>query len=387
MTERDMTALQGDFALLQTLTAWLPNCFNRAILESLHLLLAKARCHYLRRGIAAVSDLVGRTLGNYEILAEREQDELGTVYQARETLSGRLVSLRLLHRSWVDDDPSLRRRLALQVERLGRLSHPRVVRLLALEESERNLFLVSEWAEGQPLRERLRRQGALRPEQARQILQDVAAALDEAHRQGLVHGDVHPGNILLSADGHALLANTGIVWTVRPLAPRTPERGHTDRLLIGAPSSMAPEVVRGEKPTPASDLYALGVVLYEMLTGRPPFAGEEHELLWAQVHDTPPPPSRWNRHLPAQSDTVLAKALAKAPDARYATAARAVACVRPEQDGQKGAYAAGLAASAVPCPRRAAVAARGCAAPEHHQSAAFEHLARRRAARCPARLL
>jgi len=264
----------------------------------------------------AMSDWVGRTLGRYEILAEIRQDDLGGLYQARDMMSGRIVSIRILPRSLTEDDPSLRQRLAREVERQSRLSHPHIARVYALEEIERHLCLVSDYVAGRTLRERLREEGSLRPEEARRIVSDIAAALDEAHQQGILHGDVRPSNIIIAEGGQAMLTDLGLAHIVQPPRPRR------DRALGGAPAYMAPEIVRGEKPGPSTDLYALGIVLYEMLTGRPPFQGEDTEVMLAQVNEAPVPPSQVNPRLPTTLDAVFSRALAKVPSDRYRTAAQ-----------------------------------------------------------------
>lgn len=266
-----------------------------------------------------MSDPLHPTLGRYEIIAELGEDELCKAYQARDTLLGRAVRLLVVHPRLTAGDPSLKRRLLQAVERLKTLSHPHLARVYGCEEIEGQICVAVEFVEGRTLYDLLQ-SGALSLEQVRQVLADVGEALDEVHRQGIVGLDIQPSRILLSPEGRAMLADLCLAHIL--YAPMTRTR---ERTLPVSPAYAAPEIARGERPTRASDLYALGVLLYEMLLGHPPFLGAESSILLAQMNQPPPPPSQADRRLPEAVDAVIAKALAKEPAARYATAAQMVA--------------------------------------------------------------
>jgi len=260
-------------------------------------------------------DLVGRTLGRYEITREISRNDSRDVYEANDTMLARTVRISVVHPRLIESDPSLKRRLTLAIARLKQLSHARIARMYALEEIEGYVCVISEYTPGHSLRDLLQRQGALRPEQARQIVDDIGAALDEAHRQGILDVDVSPTNIVVSAEGQATLVDLGLTQILQ--FPRADSR---DRTRGGPPTYMAPEIARGKMPSRSSDNYALGIVLYEMLTGRPPFQGDASSVMLAHMNQMPLPPSQVNRRLPRAVDTVLAKALAKDPADRYASA-------------------------------------------------------------------
>jgi len=258
-----------------------------------------------------MSAWIGRTFGRFEILGELHRDELGIVYHARDLVSGRDVSLRVLHRHLSESDPSLRQRLSRGIGRLVSFVHPHVSRLYGMDEMQRYICLVSAYVPGRKLSEILASQEPLDPDRVYGIMADLAGALDEAHRQGIVHGDLSAASVTISAQGEAFLDDLGLAMLIAPLTADVERRV---RAVSTAP--IAPEVQQGHAPTPASDRYALAALLHEMLTGHPPAITASHngESIAPMVSS-----------LPFPLDAVLRKALAAAPDARYATATAMVA--------------------------------------------------------------
>lgn len=258
-----------------------------------------------------MSEWIGRTFGRFEILGELHRDELGVVYHARDLMSEREVSLRVLHRHLSESDPSLRQRLSRGIGKLASFAHPHVSRLYGIDETQRYICLVSAYVPGRKLSKILEDKEPLELDRVCSIVADLAGALDEAHRQGIVHGDLSAASVTISAQGEALLDDLGLAMLI---APPTADAERRARAVPSAP--VPPEVQQGSAPTPASDRYALAALLHEMLTGHPPTIASAQE-----GESTAPLASP----LPAPFDVVLSKALAAAPDARYATAAAMVA--------------------------------------------------------------
>lgn len=215
-------------------------------------------------------------------------------------------------------DAGARARFLREARAAGAVRHPRLVPVLASGESPGGPWLALPRAEGGSLAERLRG-GALAPTAAARLAEDLAGGLDALHSAGIVHRDLKPTNVLLSRDGTASIADfglaTGTDWT---LLTRGGE-------LLGTPHYVAPELIEGARATPASDLYSYGCVLWEALTGAPPFAGRSlFEIGVAHLHDEPAAPSA----LPADLVFALRAPLAKRPEQRPATAHAAAALLR-----------------------------------------------------------
>ncbi len=253
---------------------------------------------------------IGRIFGRFEILGELHRDELGIVYRARDLVSEREVSLRVLHRHLSESDPSLRQRLSRGIGKLVSFVHPHVSRLYGMDEMQRYICLVSAYVPGRKLSEILAKE-PLEPDRAYSIVADLASALDEAHRQGIVHGDLSAASVTISAQGKALLDDLGLAMLITP-----PTAGAERRVRAVPDAPMPPEVQQGHTPTPASDRYALAALLHEMLTGRPPATTLAQEGKGMAPRSSP---------LAAPFDVILSKALAADPDARYATATAMVA--------------------------------------------------------------
>lgn len=247
---------------------------------------------------------LGTRLDQYELLEIAGQGEIFTVYRAHDTERDRPVILKLIQ-SHLRDDSDLIDRFHREAERLIRLRHPHIAPVHDVNISEDALYLVADHPAGEPLERRLAGHGPLEIDDMLSIVSQVAEALDYAHGQGVLHHDVRPANIYLEGRSSVL----------------------TDFYLLEAvgatPVYMAPEQLdetSAETVDRRSDAYALGVVVYEILTGRPPFEGAAADVAAAHLTQRPTPPRMHNPDLLPALDVILLKALAKQPQSRYQTA-------------------------------------------------------------------
>ncbi len=251
------------------------------------------------------------TIGKYEILTELGRGGFATVYQARDTRLGRVVALKVLHPGY-GEKSEVTQRFLNEARQVAQLQHPNIVPVFDVGEADGQLYLAMAYLPGGSLLQRL--SGAPLPvEMALTIMEQVAAALTYAHKKHLIHRDVKPANILFDEENRALLVDFGLVKSLV-------ESGVTvDGTRLGTPAYMAPEQSgEGGDLGPATDTYALGVVVYEMLTGRVPFdADTPLAVLHMHVHTPPPDPRSLNPTLDDGLAEVILRALAKDPAARY----------------------------------------------------------------------
>ena len=232
------------------------------------------------------------------------------VFRAHDLLTQRAVAVKVLDRG-AAADPALRDAFVRDARALAGLSHPNIVLILGGGESEGSPFIVMELVEGPSLAERLVR-GPLSLGAATRVATQIASALAFAHEKGIVHGDLKPANVLLTLDDIAKVTDFGLA--------RPPTDDATTPQLFATAQYVAPERVEGRTATPAADIYGLGLILYEMLVGKPPFESEQAAvLLRDHLLRAPVPPSFLRPSLPRRTDEVVLKALAKRPELRYAT--------------------------------------------------------------------
>ena len=260
--------------------------------------------------------LIGRTLGPYELVEWLGAGAMGAVYRAAHRLVPLQRAIKVLPAYLTDRDSVERFRRAAGTA-LG-LRHPNIVQVHDVGEQDGVHYIVMDLAEGISLAQRLE-EGPLPQERAVRLLRQLAAALDYAHARGVIHRDVKPANALVGSDDHLTLVDFGIAREVE--GTRQTHAG----LVIGTAEYLAPEVLKGRSGGKSADLYALGIVAYELLTGRVPFAGETMAILYAHVHDLPPRPSSLRPDLPRSVDRPLLRQLEKDPDQRYRTAEEFVA--------------------------------------------------------------
>ena len=254
----------------------------------------------------------GDTVAGYVVEGLAGRGGMGEVYRARDPRLDRPVALKLLSPA-LAEDARLRERLVRESRLAASLDHPNVVPVYEAGEADGRLFIAMRFVEGTDLRALLREQGALDPARAMAPAAQVAGALDAAHARGLVHRDVKPSNVLIDqADGreHAYLADFGLTQSAA-------ERGPAEGQLMGTLEYVAPEQIRGDEVDGRADVYALGCLLFETLTGTLPFAGmSDVALIYAHLEMPPPRATERRPELPEAVDAVLARAMAKDPDDR-----------------------------------------------------------------------
>ncbi|WP_077103915.1 serine/threonine-protein kinase [Mycobacterium terramassiliense] len=256
----------------------------------------------------------GTRFGPYDLRSLIGAGGMGEVYRAYDTRKGRMVALKLL-RPELAADAGFQQRFRRESQVAARLQEPHVIPVHDFGEIDGVLFIDMRLVDGGSLKDLLRERGALEPGQAAAIAAQVAAALDAAHADGLVHRDVKPENVLLTRDDFAYLVDFGLA------------RAHGDPSvtaggpLIGSCAYMAPERFNGGPLAPQTDVYSLACVLYECLTGQAPFEGAEiSQLISAHLFSPPPRPSIMRRGIDKAFDDVIARGMAKDPAARFATA-------------------------------------------------------------------
>ncbi|MEV5434631.1 serine/threonine-protein kinase, partial [Streptomyces sp. NPDC052682] len=249
--------------------------------------------------------------GRYRLETAIGRGAMGEVWRAYDETLGRPVAVKLLLGQ--DSDPTAASRFRLEAQTAGRLNHPHVVGVLDFGAYEDRLFLVMELVQGDSLAGVLARSGPLPAERVADIAAQAAAGLAVAHRQGVVHRDIKPGNLLLAADGTVKIGDFGIARFVDDPAAALTATGQ----IVGTSLYLAPERALGKPAGPAADVYALGCVLYHLLTGRPPFHAESAMAILHQHLDAlPEPPSRLGVPLPPAFEGYLLGLLAKRPEDR-----------------------------------------------------------------------
>jgi hypothetical protein len=244
---------------------------------------------------------------------------MGVVYLAEQTGLGRRVALKFL-KAELAGSPSQRARLLVEATALAKLQHPNIVQIFSAGAHEGRSFIVQEYVGGGSLDRKLDRQPAS-PRLAGEMVATLARAVEHAHRQRIIHRDLKPSNVLLTADGVPKISDFGLAKQSDLDAESNQTQSGT---ILGSPSYMAPEQSLGKRGTvgPAADVYALGAILYEMLTGRPPFLGSSTLETLEQVRTADPvPPRRLQPRLPRDVETICLKCLSKYPDRRYESAA------------------------------------------------------------------
>ena len=266
---------------------------------------------------------VGTELAGFRIEREIGRGGMGVVYLATQVFPERRVALKLLS-SDLAADPAFRERFVRESNAAASTEHPNIVPVYGAGESDGQLYLAMRFIEGQDLRTLLEHEGTLVPERAARICAEVAEALEAAHERGLVHRDVKPGNVLLDARDRAYLSDFGLIRATR-IDTEITRTGQ----FMGTVDYVAPEQIRGDEVDGRADVYSLGCVLYECLTGSPPFRRDsEVATMYAHLEQDVPPPSSKRADLPRSLDEVVTKATAKRPADRFATAGEMAGALR-----------------------------------------------------------
>ncbi len=279
-----------------------------------------------------MADLIGK----YEIRRELGRGAMGVVYEAFDAQIKRLVALKTIRADQLTGDTAenIVARFRREAQAAGRLNHPNIVSIYDFGDDAGVSYIAMEYVKGRELKEYFQSSERFTSADVVRIMTQILAALDYAHRQGVVHRDIKPANIFLQEDGTVKVADFGIAHI---------ETSNMTQLgtAIGTPAYMSPEQIQGLPVDGRSDLFSAGVILYQFLTGERPFAGSSTTTMRKVLEEDPLPPSRFNIQVPAAMDAVVRKALAKRPDDRFDTA-RAFS----EALAQAGAAAAGAGAPA-----------------------------------------
>jgi hypothetical protein len=270
------------------------------------------------------------SIPGYEILGELGRGGMGVVYKARHVTLNRLVALKLIQaHAWSDEH--WQARFCTEAEAVARLQHPNVVQIFEIGEQDGRPFLALEYASGGSLDEKLKGT-PLPPAEAAGMVEVLARAVHATHQIGVIHRDLKPANVLLTADGTLKITDFGLAKKLDTSLAHT-QSGH----IVGTPSYMAPEQAAGKNREigPGTDVYALGAILYELLTGRPPFkAATPIDTVLQVLQDEPVPPRQLQPRTPRDLETICLKCLKKEPALRYASAAALASDLRRFLDGE-----------------------------------------------------
>lgn len=255
-----------------------------------------------------------KKIGRYEILGELGKGAMGVVYKGRDPIIGRLVAIKTIRFDRLyeaQEIEGLKERFFIEAQAAGKLIHPHIVTIFDVGEDRGLSFMAMEFVEGEPLSKFTNKERLLPLEKTIKLISESAEALDFAHRQGIVHRDIKPANIMLTPNGQAKVMDFGIAKLPTSTLTQTGS-------ILGTPAYMSPEQISGRDLDGRSDLFSLGCVFYELLTGTRPFKGENLSALSYQItQGTPLLPSELNQQIPSILDVFIFKALAKSPQQRF----------------------------------------------------------------------
>jgi len=275
--------------------------------------------------------VIGQTISHYRILEKLGVGGMGVVYKAEDLKLGRAVAIKFVPESLAGDRVALER-FRREARAASLLNHPNICTIYGIEEYEHQPFMVMELLEGVSVKQRLQGQ-SLDTDLVLDLGVQIADALDAAHSKGIIHRDIKPANLFITQRGHAKVLDFGLAKLVeRPRVPahnsETTASGLLEESLTtvgiipGTAVYMSPEQAKGDELDARSDIFSLGVVLYEMGTGRKPFAGKNLVATqYALCYDKPVSPLTWNKALPEGFESIVGKALEKDRDQRYQSAA------------------------------------------------------------------
>lgn len=274
-------------------------------------------------------EVIGRDLGGYRIEAVLGRGGMGVVYRATDVRLGRKVALKVLPPEFGNDE-TFRARFLRESRAAAAIDHPGVIPVYEAGDVGGQLYIAMRYVDGIDLEGMLEAEGSLAPERALALVAQLAAALDAAHEGGLVHRDVKPSNALVAKGDHVYLCDFGLTTGAADDVKLT-----ASGEVAGTALYMAPETLRTGRADARSDLYSLGCVLFECLVGEPPFTGRTPAaVIFARLEESPPRVSERRGGLPHALDSVLARALDKLPEHRYASGAELVAAVRAALAGR-----------------------------------------------------
>jgi len=271
------------------------------------------------------NELLGQALGTCTLQRLLGRGGMGAVYLAQQSRPRRTVAVKVLLPNLVEQRPRAEflARFRREADAIAALDHVNIMPVYEYSEEGDIAYLVMPYVTGGTLRDVIEKRGSLSLEEIVPIIEQAAAGLDNAHAHGIVHRDLKPGNILFHADGRVLLADFGLAKVLKDVTDQESSNGHLTSIgtIVGTPEYLSPEQGTGDTIDYRTDVYSLGIVLYQMLAGRVPFTGTSPVAV-AIKHtiETPPPPTRFNPSIPPAVEAVVLKAIAKKPDQRFSSA-------------------------------------------------------------------
>lgn len=267
--------------------------------------------------------------GRYEIISEIGRGSMGVVYKAHDPNLDLTVALKVLRQDRLSSDAFVKRFLT-EAKALGRLDHPNIIRVYNVDEDQGNVYIAMEFIEGESLNEVIQKK-RFTPEEIIEAGSTVADTLDYAHKQGIIHRDIKPSNILIRSDGRLKITDFGIAHIEDSAAPKQTQAGE----ILGTPAYMSPEQVLSQPVDGRSDIFSLGVILYELSAGKMPFPGQNLAAIFNAITQIEPAPvTAGNPEIPADLSRVIAKCLQKNPDDRFRSGHELLgalkACIRKE---------------------------------------------------------
>ena len=258
--------------------------------------------------------MIGKVIGNYKIVEKIGEGGMGAVYRGLDTMLEREVAIKML-RPELASQPEVLERFRTEAVTLAKLNHPNIATLYSFMRDGEDYFMAMEFVRGQTFDELIRRFGAMMIERAVPLFCQALDGIDHAHRMGIIHRDIKPANVMLTDSGAVKVMDFGIARVLG--SARMTRQGN----VVGTIEYMSPEAVRGLEVDARSDVYSLGILLYEMLTGRVPFdSTSEFEMMKMQVEQAPQPPRTFTANIPIEIEQAIMRALAKKPAARFQTA-------------------------------------------------------------------
>lgn len=254
--------------------------------------------------------------GRYRLLAQQGSGGMAVIYKAQDLELSRIVAVKILRPS-LTTDPTFLTRFKNEARSIAGLGHPNILGIHDVGSDGPTQFIVMEFVDGTDLKKIIKTENKLGIERSLQIAIQICAGIGFAHRAGLVHADVKPQNMLVTRNDVVKVADFGIAQAFSDTQPA----GERQQVVWGSPHYFAPEQARGERPTPACDVYSIGIVMFEMVTGRLPYVGEnQQQLALAHIRDRIPLASEFNPEVPDALAQIIYKVMSKEPAARYRTA-------------------------------------------------------------------
>ncbi|HYG26905.1 MAG TPA: protein kinase, partial [Caulobacteraceae bacterium] len=270
-----------------------------------------------------MEDLTGRKVGKYVLEGKLGAGGMAAVYRSTHPQLNRPVAIKVLPISKQADD-GFEQRFQREAQAMAALNHPTLIRIYDIDQQDDLFYMVMDLVQGGSLDERLRSGTPMGLYWACDVVARVAEALDIAHRRNIIHRDIKPSNILLTTEEDPVVADFGIAKMMQAESAELTSAG----TIMGTPLYMAPEQIKGDHVDGRADLYALGVVLYQLLTGRTPFNGDTLTVITKQLHEPPPPLRTSTPDLPAPLEAVVLRALSKNPAERFRTGTEFAAAIR-----------------------------------------------------------